>query len=52
MLLAMPIFPLRMPPELRDALTQLAKREGRSLNAQIVYILQQYLAQLEKKAKR
>lgn len=33
-------YPLRMPPELREALETIAKENGRSLNAEIVTRLQ------------
>ncbi|WP_409521682.1 Arc family DNA-binding protein [Pantoea sp.] len=33
-------FGLRMPDELRDAITERAKRNGRSMNSEIVQILQ------------
>lgn len=32
---------LRLPPELHAALVEMAKREQRSLNGQIVYLLSQ-----------
>jgi len=35
-----PPYPLRMPDELRTQLTELSKANGRSLNAEIVAILQ------------
>lgn len=35
---------LRLPSEVHDGLTEAAKEEDRSLNAQIVYVLRQYLA--------
>ncbi|HDO0920071.1 TPA: Arc family DNA-binding protein [Aeromonas salmonicida] len=31
---------VRLPPELRDSLEQMAKKNGRSMNAEIVYRLQ------------
>ncbi|CAJ1921178.1 Arc family DNA-binding protein [Aeromonas jandaei] len=31
---------VRLPPELRDGLEQMAKKNGRSMNAEIVYRLQ------------
>lgn len=31
---------VRLPPELRDSLEQVAKKNGRSMNAEIVYRLQ------------
>lgn len=34
-------FGLRMPPELKDYLAEEAKRNGRSLNAEILYRLEQ-----------
>lgn len=34
---------LRLPPDLHAALVALAEREGRSLNAQIVYLLKKAL---------
>ena len=33
-------YPLRMPEELRDRLTELSRASGRSLNAEIIGILQ------------
>ncbi len=36
-------FPLRLPPELLERLRRLAAREMRSLNAQIEYILRDWL---------
>ena len=33
-------YPLRMPDELRDLLTERARASGRSLNAEIIGILQ------------
>jgi plasmid stability protein len=33
-------YPLRMPDELRDQLTERARASGRSLNAEIIAILQ------------
>lgn len=34
-------YPLRMPDELRDQLTESARVHGRSLNAEILWILQE-----------
>lgn len=36
-------YPLRMPDELRDQLTERARAHGRSLNAEIIGILQDAL---------
>ena len=36
-------YPLRMPDEMRDAIAKLAKQSGRSMNAEIVHLLQQSL---------
>jgi len=38
-------FPLRMPEELRDRLTERARVSGRSLNAEIIGILQSGLSE-------
>lgn len=35
----LPGYPLRMPPELRDWFTTAAKRNGRSLNSELVHCL-------------
>jgi len=37
-------YPLRMPEELRDRLTELSRASGRSLNAEIIGILQDSVA--------
>jgi len=37
-------YPLRMPEELRDRLTELSRASGRSLNAEIIGILQDAVA--------
>lgn len=34
---------LRLPPDVHERLKRVAERENRSLNAQIVHILQQWL---------
>ncbi len=36
-------FALRLPPELYEALQALATRDRRSINGEIVYILDQYV---------
>lgn len=36
-------FMLRLPDGMREAIADLAKKSGRSMNAQIVYILEDYL---------
>jgi hypothetical protein len=36
-------YPLRMPPRLHAALSEVAKKEHRTLNAQIVVILERWL---------
>ena len=41
-------FSLRLAEELYQKLKALADREHRSINAQIIYILEKYLDQLEK----
>ncbi|MFP7605645.1 Arc family DNA-binding protein [Serratia quinivorans] len=38
-----PVFNLRMPLEMKDALVEKAKKNGRSLNAEIVQILENAL---------
>lgn len=38
-----PVFNLRMPLEMKDALVEKAKKNGRSLNAEIVQILENEL---------
>ncbi len=42
-------FALRIPEELYEALKTVAAKEQRSINAQILYIIKQYLLQLNKK---
>ena len=37
---------VRFPADLRDALRALAKRENRSMNAQVVYLLRQAVRQM------
>lgn len=37
-------YPLRMPDELRDQLTERARANGRSLNAEIIGILQDVIS--------
>jgi len=36
-------FSLRLPDDLYKAIKELAERENRSVNAQIIYILTQYI---------
>lgn len=43
--------PIRMPPDLKDWVKLLARANGRSLNAEIVQILQQAKAQHDQAAK-
>ena len=38
-------YPLRMPEELRDRLTERSRASGRSLNAEIIGILQDAVAE-------
>jgi len=38
-------FALRLPPELYEALQALATRDRRSINGEIVYILDQYVGE-------
>lgn len=38
-----PTFQLRMPPEIKEGLEKQAQENGRSLNAEIVWILEQNL---------
>lgn len=40
-----PVFNLRMPLEMKDALVEKAKKNGRSLNAEIVQILENALCE-------
>jgi len=41
-------FTLRLPEELHEALKRLAEREHRSLHAQIVHILTEYIGKITK----
>lgn len=41
-------FNLRIPEEMNDKITQIAKLEDRSKNKQIEYILKKYIQQYEK----
>lgn len=41
----MKLFSLRLPDEMHEALKALAEREGRSLHAQILYMLRKALEQ-------
>ncbi len=41
-------FALRIPKDLYTAIKELAETEQRSINAQIIYILMQYLDQKKK----
>lgn len=41
-------YPLRMPDELRDLLTERSRAHGRSLNAEIIGILQNAVADGQK----
>jgi len=36
-------FMLRLPDGMRDSIAELAKKHGRSMNAQIVHILEEYI---------
>ncbi len=36
-------FMLRLPDGMRDSISELAKKHGRSMNAQIVHILEEYI---------
>lgn len=38
-----PPISLRLPPELRSAVVRLAEKEHRTLSAQLVHIVEQYL---------
>jgi hypothetical protein len=42
---------LRLPEELYNVLKELAEKEQRSLNGQILYILKNYIEQLQKAEK-
>jgi hypothetical protein len=42
-------FSLRLPDELYEALKEVAKKEERTINAQIVYILKNYIQEYFKK---
>ena len=42
---------LRLPEELHKALKELAERESRSLNSQIIYILKWYIEHVMKESK-
>lgn len=44
-------YQLRMPPGMRDRIADIAKAERRSMNAQIVVILEEALAQREAETK-
>lgn len=46
---AMVRFSLRVPKDLWAAIQAIAKQEHRSINGQILYILQQFVAQFNKK---
>ena len=39
---------LRLPEELHKAIKELAQKDNRSLNSQIIFILKKYLEQLKK----
>ncbi len=43
---------LRLPEDMHGALTDLAKRDRRSLHGEIVYILEQFLGAEEREAKK
>jgi hypothetical protein len=47
----MKIFSLRLPEELHAALKTIAEKEHRSLNAQIIHILEEWLKQFRKSQK-
>jgi hypothetical protein len=43
-------FNLRLPEDINDKITNIAKEEGRSKNKEIEYILKKYIEEYEKKA--
>jgi predicted HicB family RNase H-like nuclease len=43
---------LRFPPDLHAALVAIAKEERRSLNAHVIYVLEQYVIEREKETAR
>jgi len=45
-------FVLRLPEDLKATLERLAKREDRSLNAQIVRVLREWAERAEKRSER
>ncbi|MCR5017066.1 MAG: Arc family DNA-binding protein [Ruminococcus sp.] len=42
-------FNLRLPEDINDKITEIAKKEGRSKNKEIEYILRQYIEEYKKK---
>ncbi len=44
-------YSLRLPPDVHERLVELARREGRSLNQQLVYMLRQGLRRAEHRRK-
>lgn len=44
-------YPLRMPEEIKKQLEEIAYKNDRSLNQQILYILKQYLIQYNELSK-
>ncbi|MBA2448937.1 MAG: Arc family DNA-binding protein [Chloroflexi bacterium] len=42
-------YSLRLPPDVHERLVELARREGRSLNQQLVHILRQGLRRADRR---
>ncbi len=47
----MKLLSLRIPDELHEAIKALSEKEKRSLNSEILYILEEHLKRLRKKEK-
>ena len=45
-------YALRLPPDLHRALAEMAQREERSLNQQLIYLLRQAVKRDERRRKR